>query len=153
MKALLLAALLAQSPATPSPSPAGPVMRGDVQGVIGWQNLRDHDAQDHYNDWVNDIFYGGVGAGWYWTDHHKTVIDFGAGTRGDTYRYRNIVVGGVTTYEASRLRTQQTSLSIASAIKSTTRSSLVWAEPRLAITSCRPVKISRADVAADSGMA
>ena len=112
MKALLLVAVLAQSPAASPPQPAGPVMRGDVQGVIGWQNLRDHEAQDHYNDWVNDIFYGGVGAGWYWTDHHKTVIDFGAGTRGSTYHYQNIVVGGAMTYEASRLHTQQTSLAI-----------------------------------------
>ena len=39
------------------------------------------------------------------------------------------------------------------AIKSTTLSSLVWAEPRLAMISCRPVRISRAEAAAESGMA
>jgi len=112
MKALLLAALLAQSPAITAPPPAGPVMRGDVQGVIGWQNLRDHEAPDHYNDWINDIFYGGVGAGWYWNEHLKTQVDVGAGTRGDTYRYQNIVVGGVSTFEPSRLRVQQTSFAV-----------------------------------------
>jgi hypothetical protein len=113
MKALLLLALLAQSPAVPAaPTPAGPVMRGDVHGVIGWQNVRNHAAPNHYNDWVNDIFYGAVGAGWYWTDHLKTQIDVGAGTRGDTYGYRDVVVDGVPTFEASRLRTQQTSLAV-----------------------------------------
>jgi hypothetical protein len=112
MKALLLVALLAQSQSTPPPQPAAAIMRGDVEGVVGWQNLRDHNARDHYNDWVNDIFYGGAGAGWYWNDHHKTVIDFGAGTRGDTYSYRDVVVGGVPTIEPLRRRTQQTSLAI-----------------------------------------
>ena len=112
MKALLLVAVLAQSPATPPPQPAGPVMRGDVQAVLGWQNLRNHEAPDRYNDWINDIFYGGAGAGWYWTDHLKTQVDFGAGTRGESYGYRNVVVDGVTTFEATRVRTQQASLAI-----------------------------------------
>src|SRR5687768_7207036 len=47
---------------------------------------------------------------------------------------------------------EQTSLRIASAIRSTTRSSLACAEPRLAMTSWRPVNISRAEVAALTGM-
>src|SRR5689334_11285332 len=41
---------------------------------------------------------------------------------------------------------------MASAIRSTTWSSLAWAEARRAIRSCSPVRISRADVAALSGM-
>jgi len=112
MKALLLVALLAQSPATTAPSATSPVMRGDVQGVIGWQNLHDHDAVDRYNDWLNDIFYGGVGAGWYWTDHLKTHVDFGAGTRGETYRFEQFVTNGLPAYENSRVRIQQTNLAI-----------------------------------------
>src|SRR6185369_5242083 len=47
---------------------------------------------------------------------------------------------------------EQTSLSILSAIRSTTLSSFDWAEPRLAMIACRPVRISRAEVAALSGM-
>lgn len=113
MKALLLAALLAQSPPLASPAPpSSPVMRGDVHAVIGWQNLRDHEAQDRYNDWLNDIFYGGVGAGWYWTDHLKTQIDVGAGTRGETYRFEQFIANGVPTYESSRVRVQQTNVAI-----------------------------------------
>src|SRR5690349_19863581 len=47
---------------------------------------------------------------------------------------------------------EQTSLSIFSAMRSTTWSSFDWAEPRLAITSWRPVRISRAEVAAEWGI-
>src|SRR5438128_8166502 len=38
-------------------------------------------------------------------------------------------------------------------MRSTTRSSLAWTEPRAAITWWRPVRISRADAAAEAGMA
>lgn len=107
MKALFLAAVLAQTPAAvPQPS------RADAHFVIGWQNLNKDQPQDHYNDWLNDIFYGGAGAGWYWTDHLKTQIDFGAGTRAQQYRYRQSFVGGIQTYETSRLSVRQQSVAI-----------------------------------------
>ena len=47
---------------------------------------------------------------------------------------------------------EQTSLSIFSAMRWTTWSSFDWADPRLAITSWRPVRISRAEVAAEWGI-
>src|SRR4051794_38680580 len=47
---------------------------------------------------------------------------------------------------------EQTSLPILSAMRSTTLSSLDWALPRAPMTSCSPVRISRAEVAAESGM-
>src|SRR5438045_6691554 len=45
------------------------------------------------------------------------------------------------------------SLPTARALTSASRSSLACAEPRLAMISCRPVRISRAEAAAESGMA
>src|SRR3954468_23060478 len=48
---------------------------------------------------------------------------------------------------------EQTSLCILPAMRSTTLSSLDCAEPRLAMIACRPVRISRAEVAALKGMA
>src|SRR5437588_5767550 len=48
---------------------------------------------------------------------------------------------------------EHTSLAIFSAIRSTTLSSLDCAEPRLAMIACRPVRISRAEVAALKGIA
>jgi opacity protein-like surface antigen len=110
MKALFLLAILAQAPAA-APPPALP--RADAHFVIGWQNLHKPQPPDHYNDWLNDIFYAGAGAGWYWTDNLKTQVDFGAGTRGEQYRYRQLAASGTIAYESSRLRLRQQSVSIA----------------------------------------
>ena len=65
--------------------PRAPLNRGDAHFVIGWQNLHKEQPQQHYNDWLNGIFYGGAGAGWYWTDNLKTQVDFGGGTKADQY--------------------------------------------------------------------
>jgi Outer membrane protein beta-barrel domain len=107
MKALLILSLLAQAPAAP---PALP--RADVHAAAGWQNLRKEQPLDSYNDWLNAILYGGVGAGWYWTDHLKTQIDVGAGTRADQYRTRQLVIDGSPAYESSRAAIRETSVSI-----------------------------------------
>jgi|SRR4051812_7028452 hypothetical protein len=109
MHAFLLVAVLAQAPAAAVP-PQLP--RADAHFVIGWQNLHQPQPQNHYNEWLNAIFYGGAGAGWYWTDHLKTQVDFGAGTRTDQYRYRQFAAEGATAFEASRLSVSQQSIAI-----------------------------------------
>ena len=93
--------------------PRAPLNRGDAHFVIGWQNLHKEQPQQHYNNWLNGIFYGGAGAGWYWTDHVKTQVDFGAGTQGHQYRYEPIVVNGQTTALSSRVSVRQQSLAVA----------------------------------------
>ena len=90
-----------------------PGTRADVQFVMGWQNLHKAQPQQYGNDWLNALFYGGAGAGWYWTDHLKTQVDFGAGTQGHQYRYRPIVVSGQTAAVSSRLNVRQQGLSVA----------------------------------------
>lgn len=97
---------LAQGPAAP------PTTRADVHFVLGWQNLNKDQPQDSTNDWVNAIAFGGAGAGWYWTDHAKTQIDVGGGTKGRQYRYRQFTLNGLQTYESSRLSVRKTSLAI-----------------------------------------
>lgn len=94
-------------------APRAPLNRGDAQFVIGWQNLHKEQSQQYSNDWVSGIFYGGAGAGWYWTDHLKTQVDFGAGTQGHQYRYEQIVVNGQPTYSSSRVSVRQQSLAVA----------------------------------------
>jgi opacity protein-like surface antigen len=110
MKALLLVGLLAQ--AQPPPAPVPQLPRADAHFVIGWQNIRKDQPQNHYNDWLNDIFYGGAGAGFYWTDNLKTQVDFGAGTRAKQYRYRQVPANGGIAYESSRLTLRQQAVSI-----------------------------------------
>jgi opacity protein-like surface antigen len=96
--------------------PKGPLNRGDVHVVAGWQNLhKPQSPEERYgNDWLNGIFFGGAGAGWFWTDNLKTQVDFGGGTRARQYRYAPIVVDGLSTGAvSSRLNVQQQSLAIA----------------------------------------
>ena len=95
--------------------PRNPLSRGDVHVVIGWQNLRQEQPPQPgccNNDWVNSIFYGAAGAGWYWTDHLKTQVDFGGGTKADHYRYSYITTGSQSTSTSSRLTVQQQNLAI-----------------------------------------
>lgn len=107
MKALFLVALLAQSPASPPDLP-----RADAHVVLGWQNLHKEQPQDYSDDWLNGIFYGGAGAGWFWTDHLKTQVDFGAGTKAHQYRNRQLTIDGNPAYESSRAAIRQQSVAI-----------------------------------------
>lgn len=64
-----------------------PLVRADVSATIGWLDAdasSDSTWPSSYNQWESTLF-GAVGAGWYWTDHLKTEIDFGAGTEGEAY--------------------------------------------------------------------
>ncbi|HYT74795.1 MAG TPA: hypothetical protein VEL79_08620 [Vicinamibacterales bacterium] len=96
-------------------APAARLVRSDAHAVVGWQNLR-HDSPSDYlgpdNNWLNAILYGGGGTGWYWTDHLKTQVDIGAGTKGSQYHYRQFSVNGSTAYESSRLRIRETNVAV-----------------------------------------
>jgi hypothetical protein len=119
MKTLPLAVaawLVGAALATAQEPPTTPFTRADVHAVIGWQNL--HQAQpveERYgNNWINGILFGGAGAGWYWTDHLKTQVDLGGGTKGHQYRYEPIFAGGLQTgSQSSRVTVQQQSVAIA----------------------------------------
>ena len=90
-----------------------PLTRADTHFVIGWQNLnKEQPGPEAFNNWVNGIFYGGAGAGWYWTDHLKTQVDFGAGTEGKQYRYEPIVANGQTTASSLRFHVRQQSVAV-----------------------------------------
>jgi opacity protein-like surface antigen len=102
--ALLPAAASAQTPVR--------LPRADAHFVLGWQNLEKEQPEQHFNDWLNAIFYGGLGAGWYWNDNLKTQIDFGAGTTADQYRVHQIASAGTQTYETSRVSVRQSAVTI-----------------------------------------
>lgn len=104
---LLLAALVmaAGAPrAAAQPPPPSPIARWDLTGTLGWFNAdKGGSTRESYNEWYNSSLYGGIAAGWYWTDHHKTELDFGATTAGDLYGATPVVVGTQPTYTTSRL--------------------------------------------------
>ena len=108
---LLLAAappLLAQD------EPAPPrLMRGDISGTVSWVTINKSDVRS-YNDWHSQFGVSG-GAGWYWTDHHKTQVEFAATTAASVYSSEPFVVGPqqqtfvttVRSYESQRVSLTQ----------------------------------------------
>ena len=65
-------------------------MRGDISGTVGWVSINKSDVRS-YNDWHSQFGVSG-GAGWYWTDHHKTQVEVAATTAATVYSSEQIVV-------------------------------------------------------------
>jgi hypothetical protein len=90
--------LLAASPAS---AQSTPLVRGDVSGTLGIQSV-DARAESFYgNRRFEAGFFGGISGGWYWTEHLKTEIDFGARTKGRIFEPSPIVISGVQTYSTT----------------------------------------------------
>lgn len=109
------AVLMLATPAAAQNVGQAPLSHGDVQAVIGWQNLREPQPANTIaldNNWLNSIVHGAVGAGWYWSDQLKTEIDFGGGTSGRQFRYNQAVTNGATTISESSLRVRETNVGI-----------------------------------------
>jgi hypothetical protein len=99
---LFLVAIAPAAFAQTAPPPS-PIARWDVTGTLGWFNADKSDAtRESYNEWYNSSLYGGIGAGWYWTDNHKTEIDFAGTTGGDIYTTTPVVIGNQQTFTTSR---------------------------------------------------
>jgi outer membrane protein W len=109
--AIAAIALLALTGDAQAQGVAGPVVRADVAGTLGWLNADKSELDTNQrNDWYNQSLYGGAGLGWYWTDHWKTEIEAGASTSAELYSYAPTVIAGRTytvysrhTFSTSRL--------------------------------------------------
>jgi hypothetical protein len=78
---------------------------------VAWQ-FADVDSDGPYaNDWHSSLF-GGLGAGWHWTPHWKTEIDFGASDEDTVYRTTSIVINGQTAFQPSWLRYSRRTLGV-----------------------------------------
>jgi opacity protein-like surface antigen len=86
--------------------------RADAHFVIGWQHLKKDQPGNRYDNWLNQIFYGGAGAGWFWTDHLKTQVDIGAGTRATRTGYEERFLNGAPTYRSAALSVQQWAVTV-----------------------------------------
>jgi hypothetical protein len=97
---LLGAAVPAVAHAQSPPAPARP--RADVAGTIGWlSGNKSTLAGESHNDWYNRGLYGGVTAGWYWTEHHKMEVEAGLTNDIDFQTYRSTYVDGVQAWGGS----------------------------------------------------
>ena len=72
-----------------------PLIRADVSATIRWLGFDTGSESGRltYNPWESNLF-GAVGAGWHWTDHLKTELDFG-GTKGTAYLGDSGLVNGL----------------------------------------------------------
>ena len=97
---LVVGAVLLEGPSQPAlAQQAPPVTRADLAGYLGWLTVHTGDTEPYdSDDWHNSLF-GAIGGGWYWTDHLKTELDFGAGTKATDFRARPLPVDGFPAYE------------------------------------------------------
>ena len=79
-----------------------PVVRGDVTGTLGTQVVNTgHTDRFLSNHRFDGGFYGAASAGWYWTEHVRTQLDFGARTKERSYIPYPVVINGAQTYYPS----------------------------------------------------
>jgi hypothetical protein len=98
---LVIGTVLLEGPGRPAlAQQASPVTRADSAGYLGWLAVHTRDSEPYDNDW-HDSLFGAVSAGWYWTDHLKTELDFGAGTEAADFRAVPVVIDGSRTYAFS----------------------------------------------------
>jgi hypothetical protein len=96
---LVLAVGFSSQAAAQAPSmPRTPVQRGDLTVTIGWLNGNKSELPASDNDWYNRSVYGGIAAGWYWTDHLKTEVEFGGSTRAELHTFGSTFLDGRLAY-------------------------------------------------------
>jgi hypothetical protein len=58
--------------------------RGDAAAFFGWFGANKSEL-DAYEDWYKRVWHGSLSAGYYWTEHLKTEVEFGGTSRGELY--------------------------------------------------------------------
>lgn len=58
--------------------------RVDAAGYFGWFGANKSELNG-YDEWYTRVWHGSLSAGYYWTEHLKTEVDFGGTTRGEIY--------------------------------------------------------------------
>jgi hypothetical protein len=79
--------------------------------LIGLIGVEQDDGRYVNDDW-HSSFFGAISAGWHWTDHLKTELDFGAGTESTFYRARPLVFQGQTGFVPTQSSVSQRTLGI-----------------------------------------
>ena len=77
---------------------SAPLVRGDVSGTLGVQSVNARDDAFYRSRRFEGGFYGNVSGGWYWTEHLKSEIDFGARTKGRVWLAEPVLLTGVQTF-------------------------------------------------------
>jgi hypothetical protein len=127
---LFLAVFLAFSPEPAVAQARTPFARADVTGVVAVLGVENEAVAPYVdNDW-HSSFFGGVAGGWYWTEHLKTEVDFGAGTEARVYRATPISIGTQSTHVTTQSNVSQRTLGISQQYQFFRN---VWFHPHLAV--------------------
>ena len=95
---VLAAAVILSVGDTASAQARAPLTRGDVNATLGWLAADAAAAGPYDRDQWKSSLFGAVGAGWHWTDHLKTEVDFGGGTSARAYLSSPVSISGLPTY-------------------------------------------------------
>jgi outer membrane protein W len=95
---ILAVALLAVAPGARAQGVGTPVSQADVSGTLGWLSGDKSELESYggSGDWYNRSLYGGLGFGWYWTDHWKTDIEGGISSSAELQTYSPAMIDGRT---------------------------------------------------------
>lgn len=96
-------ALAAPGWAQPAP-PVQQMPRADVSGTVGWLAVEKTSREPYFDDRWHHTAFGGAGAGWYWTPHLKTEVDFGVGGDEVSYDSRQVVVNDLPAFVTTESR-------------------------------------------------
>jgi hypothetical protein len=83
-----LCALTVATSATAQLSPSRPLMRGDVNGSVGWAHVNEDDASQ-WDRWDHGVGHAGAAFGWYWSDHLKTEVAVDTVSTATFYRFEH----------------------------------------------------------------
>ena len=87
--------------------------RGDVAASLGWLHIDTQVGRAGNRTPRGNTIYGGVVAGWYWTEHLKTEIEAGGGGEGEGYGNDVLIRNGRIVSRFHRGTVQRRSIGIA----------------------------------------
>jgi hypothetical protein len=93
---VMLSALSAAGAAGQTPT-SGVLPRADAGAYVGMFGANKSEL-DGFDDWYKRTWYGGLSAGYYWTEHLKTEVDLSATSRGEIYEIPRPVGPGTSVF-------------------------------------------------------
>ena len=90
-----MALIVTAGAAAPAIAQTRPVARADMSATAGWLAVDAGTNGALGSRQFESSLFGAVGAGWHWTDHLKTEVDFGAGTTTETYVVVAVSINGL----------------------------------------------------------
>jgi hypothetical protein len=110
MRLLMTAVAAALVLGWPHPSNAQPLAQADASGSVGW--LNGNGGPVAVDTWFHRSVYAGVDFGWYWTNHLKTQIEGGVGSKATVRTYESVIVDNRRATQFSRYEFTGSSLAI-----------------------------------------